>query len=202
METQSSGYKKNFFSSHMMMGSMIDTNSMRSKNKHHEFAFNNGDDGDLTEMMVLQKYGGDAVRQQYVEEPSKRGSFLEENNEKELDERRLTVQIALFKMLLSMVALGLMTLSFKIMKMNFRQTLGEDLYGRGIVFFICSIIHYLKQKGIISLFDIRPQIRFSFFFRLLCICLAYLFYFLAIENTSSLQNYTEERKHRTEDVTF
>ena len=81
---------------------------------------------------------------QYVEEPSKRGSFLEEVNEKELDERRLTVQTSLIKMFISMFALGLMTLSFKIMKMNFRQTLGEDLYGRGIVFFLCSIVHYLK----------------------------------------------------------
>jgi hypothetical protein len=29
-------------------------------------------------MMVLQKYEGELVRQQYVEEPSRRGSFLEE----------------------------------------------------------------------------------------------------------------------------
>ena len=49
MDIISSG-KKSYFNSHMMMGSQIDTNSLKSKAKH-DYQFN--DEGELTEMMVM-----------------------------------------------------------------------------------------------------------------------------------------------------
>mmetsp|Transcript_1784 Transcript_1784/g.1235 ORF Transcript_1784/g.1235 Transcript_1784/m.1235 type:complete len:107 (-) Transcript_1784:623-943(-) len=88
-------------------------------------------------------------------------------------------------MVIAMVSFGVMTFIAKVMQKNFRHTIWEDLYGRGVVFLLCAIVHYLKQTNIISLFDIRPQIRLSFFFRVILICLAYIFYFLAVFNTSS-----------------
>jgi hypothetical protein len=72
METKSTG--KNYFPNFMAenKNSAFDSNSLKSFNK------SNYNEAGLTEMMVLQKYEGELVRQQYVEEPSRRGSFLEE----------------------------------------------------------------------------------------------------------------------------
>jgi drug/metabolite transporter (DMT)-like permease len=178
MDSKSIG--KNYFPN--FNNSAFDSGSLKSFNKSN---YGNNEGGDLMEMMVMQKYGGDNVRYQYVEEPSKRGSFLEEKNDKVEEEVKLTPQMCLIKMTISFVCFGVMTFIFKVMFQNFRHTIYEDLYGRGVVFFFCSIVHYLKQKGIISLFDIRPQIRVSFFLRVLFICLAYVSYYLALVNTSS-----------------
>ncbi len=53
------------------------------------------------------------------------------------------------------------------------------------MFFVCSIVQYLVQKEPMSVFDLRQTIRYSFFLRVICISLAYVFLFVAIQQTSS-----------------
>ena len=110
---------------------------------------------------------------------------MEQNDNNIVDIKQLGSIPKLIKMSVGMTAFGLMSFVAKVMQQNFRHTIWEDLYGRSVVFLICAIVDYIRQSGIISLFDIRPQIRFSFFVRVLSITLAYMFYFLAIFNTSS-----------------
>ncbi len=81
MDTKSTG--KNYFPHNFNLdnkNSAMDSNSLKSFNKSNY----GRDDAGLTELMVLQKYEGDLVRQQYVEEPSRRGSFLEEIDNREV----------------------------------------------------------------------------------------------------------------------
>lgn len=85
-----------------------------------------------------------------------------------------------------MISLGIMTFTFRVMYDHYRHTIFEDIYGRGLVFFICATIHYMKNKNESnSVFDIKPHIRTLFFFRVIFITLAYIFLYLAILNTSS-----------------
>ena len=75
METKSTG--KNYFTHNFNLdnkNSAMDSGSLKSFNKSN---YGGGAEGGLMELMVLQKYEGELVRQQYVEEPSRRGSFLE-----------------------------------------------------------------------------------------------------------------------------
>ena len=86
MDVKSIG--KSYFQSHVLgVGSEIGGNSVKSFTRS---AGVNQDGGDLMEMAVMQKYGEDNVRYQYIEEPSKRGSFLEEKNEKLVEKKELT----------------------------------------------------------------------------------------------------------------
>lgn len=60
----------------------------------------------------------------------------------------------------------------------------EDLYGRGLSFFICSTIHYLfrsKMNENISFFELEASKRYLFATRLACKFLAYMFLALAAE---------------------
>ena len=93
----------------------------------------------------------------------------------------------IFKMLIAMIALGIMTFSFKLVYDNLRHTIFEDIYGRSVIFFALSTLDYLKctTNEQISIFDIRPNMRFLFLARVIFISLAYIFLYLAIENTSS-----------------
>jgi hypothetical protein len=88
-------------------------------------------------------------------------------------------------MAISMGSLGVSTFFFKQVYQDYRQTIFEDIYGRGVVFFVCSVIHYLFNKSDVSLFDLKVQIRITFFFRVLFVSFAYVFTYLAILNTSS-----------------
>ena len=66
-------------------------------------------------MMVLQKYSGDNAAYQYVEEPSKHGSFLEDRDDGAVENKSLTPKVAMIKMLISMSCFGVLTLMFKLM---------------------------------------------------------------------------------------
>ena len=83
-------------------------------------------------------------------------------------------------MVIAMICFSANTILFKEMYHNYRHTIWEDIYGRGIIFFICSIIRYLFYKGQMSVFDLRPTIRYAFFLRVMCISIAYMFLFLAV----------------------
>lgn len=80
MDAKSTG--KNYFPNfnNLYNNSAMDSGSLKSFNKSNYG--NNDEGGELMEMMVMGKYGGENVRYQYVEEPSRRGSFLEEKIEK------------------------------------------------------------------------------------------------------------------------
>jgi drug/metabolite transporter (DMT)-like permease len=85
-----------------------------------------------------------------------------------------------------MLSLGVMTFSFKVMHDHMRHTIFEDIYGRGVIFFICSAFYYWRNKAEgNSVFDIKPHIRFLFLSRVIFISLAYIFLYLSIMNTSS-----------------
>ena len=89
-------------------------------------------------------------------------------------------------MFVAMCSLGVMTFSFKVIHDNKRHTIFEDIYGRGVIFFLCSAFYYWRNKTEgSSIFDIKPHIRFMFLFRVIFISLAYIFLYLAIMNTSS-----------------
>ena len=76
---------------------------------------------------------------------------------------------------------GLVIVCFKAIYLNYRHTIWEDIYGRSVSFFACSILNYLIRKGQSSVFDLRPTIRAAFMIRILFISLAYIFLFLAIQ---------------------
>lgn len=52
----------------------------------------------------------------------------------------------IIKMTIAMISLGIMTFSFRIMYDHYRHTIFEDIYGRGLIFFLCASIHYLRTK--------------------------------------------------------
>lgn len=47
---------------------------------------------------------------------------------------------AIVMMVIAFVSFGLVTISFKAVYLNYRHTIWEDIYGRGIAFFICSVV--------------------------------------------------------------
>nr|AAZ23862.1 hypothetical protein [Sterkiella histriomuscorum] len=138
------------------------------------------------EMMVMQG-AADVVRQEYIAEPTKRNSLFKENEDKlpTTRIRQITTNESIIKMMIAMICFSVTTILFKEMYKNYRHTIWEDIYGRGIVFFVCSIIQYLVQQGPMSVFDLRQTIRYAFFLRVICISLAYIFLFVAIQQTSS-----------------
>lgn len=90
------------------------------------------------------------------------------------------------KMFIAMFSLGIITFFFKLMEDHYRHTVYEDIYGRGVIFFICGAIDYMKNRSEgNSVFDVKPHIRSVFFFRVIFVTLAYIFLYLAICNTSS-----------------
>jgi drug/metabolite transporter (DMT)-like permease len=92
----------------------------------------------------------------------------------------------LLRMAIAMISLGIMTFSFKVMVDHLRHTIFEDIYGRGLIFFLCATFYYWRNKNEgNSVFDIKPHIRFLFLFRVIFISLAYIFLYLSIMNTSS-----------------
>jgi drug/metabolite transporter (DMT)-like permease len=70
--------KPNYLQFENGIGSDFDKHSLRSYNSRTKNEYGNEGGGDLLEMMAIPG-GGD---RQYIEEPSKRGSFLEDKNEK------------------------------------------------------------------------------------------------------------------------
>jgi hypothetical protein len=50
-------------------------------------------------------------------------------------------------------------MTFKAVYLNYRHTIWEDIYGRGIAFFFCSCVQYLTSSGTQSIFDLRKTIR-------------------------------------------
>jgi len=81
-----------------------------------------------------------------VEEPSRRNSlFIEYKNTSEVERSaaELAMREKIIKMVVGFVSLSISTFMFKQIFVNYRHTIFEDIYGRGIVFFICSLIHYL-----------------------------------------------------------
>ena len=86
-------------------------------------------------------------------------------------------------MSIAMIALAYMTFSFKLVYDNFRHTIFEDIYGRGVVFFVFSFLDYYyigSKKENVSIFDIKPNMRFLLLARVIFISLAYIFLYLAI----------------------
>jgi hypothetical protein len=47
---------------------------------------------------------------------------------------------AVIMMIVAFVAFGFTTITFKAVYFNYRHTIWEDIYGRGVAFFICSCI--------------------------------------------------------------
>jgi hypothetical protein len=88
-------------------------------------------------------------------------------------------------MIVAFIAFGFTTITFKAVYFNYRHTIWEDIYGRGVAFFICSCIQYLGMNYNQSIFDLRKTIRTQFFLRVAFISAAYIFLFLAIEWSSS-----------------
>lgn len=150
---------------------------------------NNGVDNNLTEMMLLsqQQQPAEVVRQQYIEEPSFRRSLFKapEDHSGEVEKKEISAKMCMIMIVVSFLCFGTCTITFKAIYLNHRHTVWEDIYGRGVGFFACSVIHYLVQRGPMSIFDLRKSIRMSFFSRVLLISMAYIFLFLAIQNASS-----------------
>jgi hypothetical protein len=71
-------------------------------------------------------------------------------------QKEQAIKMNLFKMTISMVCFWIITFAFKLVYQNYRYSLWEDIYGRAVVFFICSVIDYMRQPFDVSLFDIRP----------------------------------------------
>jgi len=89
-------------------------------------------------------------------------------------------------MVIAFMSFGATTITFKAVYFNYRHTIWEDIYGRGIAFFICSTLQYMtNEPGSQSIFDLRKSIRVQLFLRVLLISAAYVFLFLAIQWTSS-----------------
>lgn len=63
--------------------------------------------------------------------------------------RRLEIptSAAVVMMAVAFGAFGLVTITFKAVYLNYRHTIWEDIYGRGIAFFIFSTIQYLASSG-------------------------------------------------------
>lgn len=144
------------------------------------------EDNNLLELMVMQK-AAEAIRQEYIEEPSYRKSMFNAEAEDISYTRRQTVPqaVAIFMMVVAFVSFGAVTICFKAVYFNYRHTIWEDIYGRGIAFFACSVINYLGESGTQSIFDLRKTIRTQFFLRVVLISAAYIFLFLSIEWASS-----------------
>ena len=87
---------------------------------------------------------------------------------------------AVIMMIVSFICFGLTTITFKAVYFNYRHTIWEDIYGRGVSFFIFSTIQYLGCNYGQSIFDLRKTIRMQFFYRVMFISAAYIFLFLAI----------------------
>ena len=59
----------------------------------------------------------------------------------------------------------------------------EDLYGRSLFFFVCSVVWYLihaRKNQDISFFELEPEIRWMFALRIVSISFTYCFLALAI----------------------
>jgi len=50
---------------------------------------------------------------------------------------------AMILMVIAFIAFGLVTITFKAVYLNYRHTIWEDVYGRGVAFFICATISYM-----------------------------------------------------------
>ena len=109
---------------------------------------NGGEDNNLLELMVMQN-AADAIRQEYIEEPSYRKSMFNAPAEDIAVTRRseLPSTAAITMMVIAFAAFGFVTICFKAVYLNYRHTIWEDIYGRGIAFFICATIHYLSNSG-------------------------------------------------------
>ena len=145
-----------------------------------------GDENNLLELMVMQN-AADAIRQEYIEEPSFRKSMFNEKAEDLAISRGndLPSSATVVMMVVAFVAFGFCTICFKAVYLNYRTTIWEDIYGRGVAFFVCATISYLTQSGTQSIFDLRKTIRAQFLLRVVLISTAYIFLFLAIEWASS-----------------
>jgi hypothetical protein len=75
--------------------------------------------------------------------------------------RRTDVQssAALFMMVIAFISFAAVTITFKAVYLNYRITIWEDIYMRGVSFFTCSTISYLSSSGTQSIFDLRKSIR-------------------------------------------
>ena len=103
----------------------------------------------------------DAIRQEYIEEPSYRKSMFNAQAEDISVTRQGFIPFtpAVIMMIVAFIAFGLVTMTFKAVYLNYRHTIWEDTYGRGIAFFICSCVHYMTSSGTQSIFDLRKTIR-------------------------------------------
>ncbi len=89
------------------------------------------------------------MRPEYINEPSLRNSMF--STPLEIPNRNTKLEInpkmCVIMMIVAFICFGLATICFKAIYINYRHTIWEDIYGRGVVFFACSVIHYLFQKG-------------------------------------------------------
>lgn len=149
----------------------------------------NGKRGDNELEMMVLKEAAEAIKQNYIEKPSSNsrsffGASLEDITFRKGQDIPMTG--AIFMMIFAFIAFGITTITFKAVYFNYRHTIWEDIYGRGVCFFICSVIQYVSSdSGTQSIFDLRKTIRAQLFLRVFLISAAYIFLFLAIEWSSS-----------------
>jgi len=78
-------------------------------------------------------------------------------------------------------------LLFKLFYTNYRISIWEDLYCRSLVFFVLSVLYYLSLRRLgMTIFDIKLQIRTTFFSRITTQSLAYVFVYLSLQYSASL----------------
>lgn len=102
------------------------------------------EDKNSLEMMIWGK-AADAIKQEYIEEPSFRKSMFKADAEDISVTWNLSIPhtVAVFMMIIAFLAFSIVTICFKAIYLNYRHTIWEDIYGRGIAFFICSTLSYL-----------------------------------------------------------
>lgn len=109
-------------------------------------------------MMVL-KEAAEAIKQNYIEKPNDNsrslfGASLEDITFKKGQDIPMTG--AIIMMIFAFISFGVTIITFKAVYFNYRHTIWEDIYGRGVAFFICSVIQYVSaDAGTQSIFDLR-----------------------------------------------
>lgn len=96
---------------------------------------------------MVMKEAADAIKQNYIEKPNEHdqrsvfGVGLEDITYRRSQEIPMTG--AVFMMIFAFLAFGFTTITFKAVYFNYRHTIWEDIYGRGVAFFICSTMQYM-----------------------------------------------------------
>ena len=84
------------------------------------------------------------------------------------------------KISIGVIAAIVLAMSTKLAAPYLNISAFEDLYGKSVVFFLCSCIEYVSSKNESSLFELDGSVRFIYFFRVVSVCLAYFFFEMSV----------------------